>query len=88
MKKKKQPMPAEPVILGQDEKTGEWAKRGAEICRDLQETKLKSPSPLNSAETVTVVKTECIAGDGTHEAPYRLCIQYWTLDGILIGEVK
>lgn len=38
----------------------------------------------NKAETVTVIKTVTVVGDGTEANPFRRVIQYWSLEGELL----
>lgn len=45
----------------------------------------KSSGACKMAETVTVIRTKTRIGDGTEENPVRICTQYWTTDGKLIG---
>lgn len=44
----------------------------------------KDHTGCNKAETVTVIKTVTVVGNGTKENPVRNVVEYWTLEGELL----
>ena len=44
----------------------------------------KNRTGCKKAETVTVIKTVTVVGDGTKDDPVRNVIEYWTLEGELL----
>lgn len=44
------------------------------------------PRGTDSAELITVIKTESLRGEGTEKDPCRTVVQYWTLKGKLLAE--
>lgn len=43
------------------------------------------PRGTDSAEVVSVVKTQALIGAGTEDDPCRIVTQYWSLDGKLLA---
>ena len=42
---------------------------------------------IEKAQLVEVIKIELGKGEGTEKSPFRVVVQYWTLDGKLITEI-
>ena len=41
---------------------------------------------IDRAKVISVIRTEALAGAGTTKDPFYIKVQYWTLEGQLIGE--
>ena len=47
--------------------------------------KTARPRGTDSAEVISVIKTEAICGSGIDGDPVRTVVQYWLFDGTLVG---
>lgn len=43
---------------------------------------------VDSAKLVKMIVTEAMAGEGTKESPFYTKVQYWTLNGKLVAEIR